>query len=178
MIITASVFAGLDVAASTNESRCLQPHLPNLPVVSRLQWRYCPNRKPTCLVIGWWLSLPLRKNIWVRQLGWQYIFRIYGKVKNMFQTHQAVMLLLVFKPLDIYRIPSPIAQVRLEGWILCIKLILQFLTIYKNKTLQQASTRIYIKTKPKTELWDALDPSGVYDQNPNTNFQVYNPENF
>ena len=75
-------------------------------------------------------------------------------------------------------IPSPIAQVRLEGLILCIKLVLQYLTIYKNQTLQQARTKIYIKTKPNTKLWEALDPSGVYYQNPNTNFQVYNPENF
>ena len=75
------------------------------------------------------------------------------------------------------KIPSPIAQVRLEGWILCIKWILQYLTIYKNQTLQQARTKIYIKTKPNNLFWEALDSSGVYNQNPHTNVQVYIPEN-
>ena len=60
-------------------------------------------------------------------------------------------------------IPSPIAGVRLEDKIFCIKWLWQYLTIYKNQALQQATTRIIIKTKLKTTFWNTMDHSGVYD---------------
>ena len=65
-------------------------------------------------------------------------------------------------PVSRFGIPSPIAGVRLEERIFCIKWIWHFLTIYKNQALQQATTRITIKTKLKPSFWNIMDSSGVY----------------